>query len=196
MKLKFLKSYYYDKNGKINYEKASKHFGLSKSDLQFFHKGHFSLIDTPTLMTGVLVGYRPTSNNPMFYSPWRMQTCYHSNDDLSRIYGIITGSSYPAWSTYDYFIMDSSGKVIYTNFKMNQQIDENGVIHLTAPEHGLDNVVYPAERRKYGYKCYYCYGKDMKSLNEQIKYVADAKVIKLPKHFKRGFVKTENLEKA
>ena len=195
MKLDLINKRYYNKDGTMNYEKASRHFGLSKSDLQFFHKGHFSLIDTPTLMTGVFVGYRPTSNNPIFHSPWRMQTCYHSNEDLSRIYGIVTGSSYPAWSTYDYFIMDSSGKMLYKNFKIEQTVDENGVIHLVSPEHGLDNVVYPAERRKYGYKCYYCYGKDMKSLNDQIKYIANAKVIKTPKHFKKGFVKTENLEK-
>ena len=190
MKLNLFRAYCYNKDGTMNYERASKYFGLTKSDLHFWRNGHFSLIDTPTLMSGVMVGYRPTSNNPMFYAPWMMQTCYHSNDDLKRIYDIVTRRNTPDWSTYDYFIMDCNGRMIYRNFDLKESIDENGVIHLLSPDHDLNALVYPAERKKYPYKHFYCYGRGFKELNNHIRDVADAKIIKTPKDFKKGFEQT------
>ena len=195
MGLNLFKSNYYNKDGTMNYDRASKFFGLSKSDLQFFHKGHFPFIDAPTLMSGVMVAYRPTSTNPMFHSSWIMKTCYHSNSDLKYINDIITKQNVPEWATYDYFIMDASGRILYKNCDVKKTVDENGVIHLDSDEHQLNHVVYPAERKKYTYKHYYCCGKDMRDLNEQIKELTNSKIIVKPSHFKRGFEQEESIER-
>lgn len=186
----------YNKDGTMNYERASKFFGISKNDLCFWHKGHFSLIDTPTLMSGVFVGYRPTSNNPMFYAPWTMKTCFHSNDDLNYIYRLVNRQGFvPDWATYDYFVMDASGRILFRNFEIDKTIDENGVIHIVSPKHDLDNLVYPAERRKFAYKHQFCYGRSFDELNHHVKMMAESKIIRKPKHFKKGFSNIDNLER-
>ena len=190
MKLHTLGRYHLNKDGSINYERTSKSLGMTQSDLYFLHKGRFDYIDAPTLMAGVFVGYHPTSTSPIFFAPWMMETCFHSNKDLRRIREIITRENTPHWSTYDYFIMDCNGKILYKNFDMQSTIDENGVIHLTSSDYSLNDMVYPATRKKYPYKYFYCYGRTFDSLNKHIKDVADAKIIKLPKHFKKGFSKT------
>ena len=196
MKFSLYRAFCYNKNGTMNYERASKWFGLSPSDLRFWNKGHFSLIDTPTLMSGVFVCYRPTSKNPMFYAPWVQKTCFHSNDDLNYIYRLVNRPGFvPDWATYDYFIMDSTGRVLFRNFEFDKSIDENGVIHLSSPEHDLDDLVYPAEGKKYAYKHQFCYGRGFKELNNHVRMMADAKVIRTPKHFKKGFEQVEEAER-
>ena len=195
MKFDLFRAYCFDKKGNMRYDRASKWMGLTPSDLYFWHKGHFDLINTATLMSGVFVGYRPTSKSPIFYAPWRFDTCYHSNEDLRRIREIVTKKNTPDWATYDYFIMDASGRILFRNFELEKTIDDNGVIHLSSPEHDLDDLVYPAERRKYSYKHHFCYGRGFKELNRHIIGMADSKIIKTPKNFKRGFAEVENLER-
>ncbi|MBQ7917479.1 MAG: hypothetical protein IJ310_01530 [Clostridia bacterium] len=95
MKFDLFRAYCFDKKGNMRYDRASKWMGLTPSDLYFWHKGHFDLINTATLMSGVFVGYRPTSKSPIFYAPWRFDTCYHSNEDLRRIREIVTKKNTP-----------------------------------------------------------------------------------------------------
>ena len=196
MKLSLYRAFCYNKDGMINYDRASRWFGMSPSDIRFWHKDHFSLIDTPTLMSGVFVCYRSTSKNPMFHSSWVQKTCFHSNDDLNYIYRIVKKIDFvPDWATYDYFIMDSTGRILFRNFELDKLIDENGVIHLFSPKHKLDHLVYPAEEKKYAYKHQFCYGRDFKELNNHVKMLAKAKAIRIPKHFKKGFEQVEYFEK-
>lgn len=196
MNFSLFKTICYNKDGTMNYERASKYFRMSKSDLVFWHKGHFSLIDTPTLMSGVFVCYRPTSKSSMFYAPWINKTCFHSNDDLNYIYKLVMKPGFiPEGEGYDYFIIDSTGKVLFKNFEFDKKIDENGVIHLVSPEHDLDDLVYPAEGKKYAYKHQFCYGRGYRELNNHVRMLADAKAIKIPKHFKKGFEDIEDLER-
>ena len=190
MALDIFKRYHFNKDGSINYERSSKSLGMTQSDLYYLHKGNFEYIDSATLMSGVLVGYHPTSKNPMFFAPWMMETCYHSKDNLRYIRNVITGNGTPSWETYDYFIMDASGKILFKNFDLTTKIDENGVIHLSTDDCSLNAMVYPAPRTKYPYKHYFCYGRDLNDLNKHIRMVADKKITKLPKHFKKGFTKT------
>ena len=192
MSINFFNRTIYNKDGSMNYERASKYFGLTQSDLHFYYKGRFDLIDSVTLLSGVFVGYHPTSKNPMFYAPWDMKTCYHSSDDLKLIYGLATNHHcVPDWSTYDYFIMDANGKILFSNCEISQTIDENGIIHLKSKiGYDLDHYIYPAERKKYGYKSYYAYGRSLNDLNQHIEMLLERKVIKKPKDFKRGFSKT------
>ena len=186
---------YCDKNGNVNYKRASKFFGISPDDLCFWHKGYFNLIDTITLMSGVFVGYRPTSDNPMFYASWTMKTCFHSNDDMNYIYRLVMRlGNLPDWATYDFFVMDASGRILFKNFEIDKSVDENGVVRLHSNGHGLQYMIYPAEKRKFNYKHHFCYGKDFKELNKHIVGLTDAKIIKKPKHFKKGFSETKNLE--
>lgn len=185
------KWYCYNRDGSINYDRLSRLVGLTKSDLIFQAKNNFNLIDSASLMSGVFVGYHPTSKSPMFFAPWDMRTCYHSNDDLKRIYGLATNNfPVPDWSTYDYFIMDASGKILYTNCAISQTIDENGVVHLQTDDYSLNHFVYPAERRKFNYKHYFCYGCSLEELNKHIKDFTECKIIKKPKNFQKGFSKT------
>ena len=191
MSINFFNRTIYNKDGSMNYERASKYFGLTQSDLHFYFKGRFDLIDSVTLLSGVFVGYHPTSKNPMFYAPWMMKTCYHSSDDLKYIYGLATNHhSVPDWSTYDYFIMDANGKILFSNFKVSRAIDENGILHLKSDEHELNHFVYPAQRKKHGYKTYYAYGRSLNDVNHHIEMLLERKVVKKPKDFKRGFSKT------
>ena len=187
-----MKTNFYNKDGSINYDRASKQLNISKNDLVFWHKKNFSLIDTPTLMSGVLVAYRPTSNNPLFYAPWIMKTCFHSNKDLGYIYRVVTRPAYvPDHETYDYFIMDASGKILFKNFELDKNIDKNGIIHLSSPNHDLDNLVYPAQNRQFAYKHIFCYGRSIDELNDHLKSLTSAKIIKKPKDFKKGFTITD-----
>ncbi len=196
MKRNLLKPHYLNKDGSINYNRASKSLNMSQNDLYFFHKGHFDLIDSATLMTGVLVACRPTSQNPLFYAPWNLKTCYHSNKDLVYIYNLVMKPAYiPDYETYDYFIMDASGRVLYKNFDFDKTINKNGVIHFSSPQHDLDKLVYPTTKTNYHYKHYFCYGRTIDELNEHIKDMARAKLIKRPKHFKKGFSQTQDIEK-
>ena len=190
MALNIFRRYYFKKDGSIDYERSSKSLGMTKSDLYFLHKGHPDFIDVPTLMSGVFVGYHPTSTSPMFFAPWMMQTCYHSNNDMKHIRDVITRRHVPDWSTYDYFIMNCNGEILYKNFDIKSTIDENGVIHISSPDGSLNDVVYPASRKKYPYKHFYCYGRNFDSLNRHIRSTAEAKIIKTPKHFKKGFSNT------
>ena len=185
------RAYCFDKNGKMNYDRASKFFGYTKSDLHLIFKNDFKYLDAPTLMSGVQVGYHPTSNSPIFFAPWVLRTCYHSKEDLTYIRNLICGKpDSPSWATYDFFIMDASGKILYKNCDITQTIDENGVIHLKNEKHDLNHLVYPAERKKYSYKKVFCYGSTFQSLNSHIKSLSDKKIINVPKHFKKGFSKT------
>lgn len=190
MALNIFKRYHFNKDGSINYDRSSKSLGMSKSDLIFMHKGRPDVVDTPQLISGVFVGYHPTSTSPMFFAPWIMQTCYHSNKDMSHLRDIIYHRHAPDWSTYDYFIMDSSGKVLYKNFDITTKQDENGVIHLSSPDGSLCHAVYPAQHKQYPYKRFFCYGRDIADLNRHINMAADKKIIKKPKHYHHGFTKT------
>ena len=191
MKDFLFRAYCFDKNGKINYDRASKYFGFSKSDLYFMSHNDFEYLDSPTLMAGVQVGYHPTSKSPMFFAPWFLQTCYHSQKDLQHIRDLISNRpDSPKWSTYEYFIMASNGKILYKNCDISQTIDENGIIHLKTEESSLNHFIYPAERKKYNYKRYFCYGRDLNDLNSHIKSLHEKKIIKLPKQFKKGIPKT------
>lgn len=188
------KWYCYNRDGSINYDRLSRLAGLTKSDLIFQAKNNFNLIDSASLMSGVFVGYHPTSKNPMFFAPWIMKTCYHSNEDLKYINGLVTKQyDVPDWATYEYFIMDSSGKMLYKNCNVSQAIDESGVIHLQTDDYSLNHFVYPAERKKYKYKNFYCYGSSFDDLNSHIKSLSGSKIITTPKHFKKGFSKTAEI---
>lgn len=196
MKFDLFRTYSFDKKVDMRHNYTGKQMNLSPSDLCFLHKGHFDLIDTATLMSGVFVCYRSTSNNPGFYAPWIKKTCFHSNNDMSYIYRLVKRpGNIPDWATYDYFIMDASGKILFKNIEIDKTIDKNGVIHLSSPEHDLDELVYPAERKKYSYKHHFCHGREFKELNRQIVGMVDSKIIKTPKNFKKGFSKGESLEK-
>ena len=185
------RAYCFDKNGKLNYDRASKFFGYTKNDLYFLSNNNFEYLDSPTLMSGVQVGFHPTSKSPMFFAPWVLQTCYHSQKDLHYIRQLITNHpDAPKWSTYEYFIMNSNGKILYKNCDISQTIDESGIIHLKTENGELNHFVYPAERKKYNYKSYFCYGRSLESLNSHIKSLHDKKIIKLPKQFKKGIKKT------
>jgi hypothetical protein len=142
-------------------------------------------------MSGVQVGYHPTSKSPMFFAPWIMQTCYHSKEDLHYMRELILGRpNSPPWATYEYFIMNADGQILYSNCDIKHSIDENGVIHLKSQDNNLDHYVYPANRKKYNYKKVYCYGSTYKSLNSHIVSLSEKKIITPPKHFKKGFSKT------
>jgi len=196
MKINLLKPHYLNKDGSVNYKRASNALNMSQNDLRYFYTNNFGLIDSATLMTGVLVACRPTSQNPIFYAPWNFKTCYHSNNDLSYIYNLVIKPAYiPDWETYDYFIMDASGHVLYKNFDFDKTIDKNGVIHLSSSQHDLDKLVYPATKTNYHYKHYFCYGRTIEELNDHIKNMAGAKLIKRPKNFKKGFSQAQNIEK-
>lgn len=190
MALNIFKRYYFNKDGSIDYKRSSKALGMTESDLYFMHKGHPDYIDTARLIGGVFVGYHPTSKSPMFFAPWMMETCHHSNKDMKHIVDVITGRHVPDWSTYDYFIMDSTGRILFKNCDVSSAIDENGVIHLSSTDRSLDYAVYPAPRKKYPYKCFFCYGKGFDELNRHINMTIDANIIKKPKNFKKGFTKT------
>ena len=178
----------------FGYGRAGKDTNVEKSDLYFLQKRDFDIIEPTELMTGVFVGYRPTSNNSMFYAPWMMQTCYHSDDDLKHIYKLVKRSAdMPDWITYDYFIMNASGKILLKNFDFDTSVDQNGVIRLSSPEHNLKFYVYPAEKRNYSYKTHFCYGDDFDELNQHIKEMVSAKIVQVPKNFKKGFSETSSL---
>lgn len=185
---KFFRWYCYNKDGSMNYERASKFFGLSKSDLIFFRKIETYPIEKTTLMSGVFVGYHPTSENPVFFAPWNLKTCYHSKKDLSFIQKLIYGVPEPIGETYDYFIMDAEGKMLFKNCNISQTINENGVIHLKFEDENLDYFVYPAERKGISYKSYYCYGNSFEALNSHIKDLIKEKIILKPKDFHKGFL--------
>lgn len=97
----------------------------------------------------------------------------------------------PDWATFDYLIMDSTGKILHKNFTFDQTIDENGIIHLSSPEHSLDTLVYVADRKKYKYKIHFCHGKNLDHLNNYTADLIDKGYIKTPKNFKKGFTKTD-----
>ena len=191
MKDFLFRAFCYDKNGKFNYDRASKFMGYTKSDLYFMCNNHFEYLDTPTLMSGVFVGFHPTSKSPIFFAPWHLITCHHSKEDLTYLRHLINGRpGSPSWATYEYFVMDASGNILYKNCNISQTIDENGVFHLKTENGDLNHYVYPVDRKKYGYKKHFCYGSTHKSLNSHIRSLAEKKFIKVPKHFKKGFSKT------
>jgi len=185
---KLFRWYCYNKDGSMNYERASKFFGLSKSDLIFLKKTETCPIEKTTLMSGVFVGYHPTSENPIFFAPWNLKTCYHSKKDLSFIQKLIFGVPETIWDTYDYFIMDANGKMLFKNCNISQTINENGVIHLKFEDENLDYFVYPAQRKDFSYKNIYCFGNSYKNLNLFIKELIKAKIILKPRNFNKGFI--------
>ena len=131
MKDFLFRAFCFDKNGKMNYDRASKFLGYTKNDLYFMSHNDFEYLDTPTLMSGVMVGFHPTSTSPIFFAPWFFQTCYHSQKDLKYIRDIIINRpDAPKWATYEYFIMNADGKILYKNCDITQTVDENNVIHL------------------------------------------------------------------
>ncbi len=185
------RAYCFDKDGKLNYDRASKVLGYTKSDLRLILKNDFKFIDSSDLMAGLQVGYHPTSKSPIFFAPWILQTCYHSKEDLKYMRDLICRRpDAPSWATYDFFIMNTEGKILYQNCDISQTIDKNGIIHLKTKDGDLNHLVYPAERKKYPYKKFYCYGSTFQSLNSHIKSLSEKKIIRLPKHFKKGFSKT------
>lgn len=185
------RAYCFDKNGKFNCDRASKFLGYTKSDLRLILKNDFKFIDSPDLMAGLQVGYHPTSKSPIFFAPWILKTCYHSKEDLKYMRDLICRRpDAPSWATYDFFIMNAEGKILYKNCDISQTIDENGIIHLKTKDGDLNHLVYPAERKKYPYKKFYCYGSTFQSLNSHIKSLSEKRIIRLPKHFKKGFSKT------
>lgn len=191
MRINIFRPNFYNKDGTFNYESASKFLGMTQSDLYFSRNGNFSLINSNDLMSGVLASIKYTSKSPIFHSTWSMNTCYHSDEDLKFLRRLVRKpSEIPDWSTYDYFIMNSSGKILHSNCEISQTIDENGVFHLVSENQDLNLLVYPAKRRKYAYKHYFCYGKDFDDLNKHIAMMISSKRISVPKNFKNGFSKT------
>lgn len=193
MKDFLFRAFCYDKNGKFNYDRASKFMGYTKSDLIFLCKNSSHIIEQHKLMTGVFVGFHPTSKSPIFFAPWQLRTCYHSKEDLEYIERTVWGKpDAPSWATYEYFIMDACGNILFKTpkLKFDQTIDENGVIHLKSDEGDFNYYIYPVDRKKYAYKKHFCYGSTYKSLNAHITTLAEKKFIKPPKHFKKGFSKT------
>lgn len=193
MKDFLFRAYCFNRNGKLNYDRASKLMGYTKSDFIFMMKHDFPHIDYNDLMTGVYVGYHPTSKSPIYFAPWQLHTCYHSKDDLNFMGRLIwEKKNEPSWSTYEYFIMDTNGKILYKTFDLDitQTIDENGVIHLKTPDGSLNEFVYPVDRKKYTYKKYFCYGRSLQSLNSHINSLYEKKYINKPRNFKKGFLKT------
>ena len=193
MKDFLFRAYCFNRNGKLNYDRASKFLGYSKSDLIFMMKHDFPHIDYQNLMTGVYVGFHPTSKSPIYFAPWQLQTCYHSQEDLKFMDRLIwEKESEPSWATHEYFIMDADGKILFKTFDLDitQTIDENGVIHLKTPDGNLNEFIYPAELKKYPYKRHFCYGRNLKSLNSHITTLCEKKYINKPKNFKKGFFNT------
>ena len=189
----FFSHFCYDKNGKLNYDRASKYLGISKNDLYFMLSQSFEYLSASTLMSGVMVGFHPTSKNSIFQSPWILRTCHHSQEDLQYMRRIISNHPHaPDWSTYDYFIMDTSGVILYKNCHIDQSIDNNGVIHLQTKDSDLNHFIYPADRKKYPYKKHFCYGRTYQSLNSHIEDLSSKKIITTPKHFKHGFTPPES----
>ena len=118
----------FNKDGSVNYTRASKTWGIDKNDLYFYFNPDFNLVDPASLVGGVFVAYRLSSQNSLFYSTWKQMTCYHSKDDLVLLHNLITRPREPNWATYDYLIMDSAGKILDKNFSIDQTVDENGII--------------------------------------------------------------------
>ena len=183
--------YCFNKDGSINYDRLSKFTGVSKSDLIFSKKSRSTFLNNSDFMIGLFVGYHATSKNPMFFSSWNLKTCYHSTEDMRFINNLITrANNTPEWATYDYFIMDSTGNILYSNLNISQTIDENGIIHLKSEDYSLDHLVYPAEKKQYSYKKHFCYGRNLNDLNSFIKRLIERKIISKPKDFKKGFSQT------
>ena len=188
---RFFRWYCYNKDGSLNYERMSKFLGMTKSDLIFSRKTESFPLDKILHMSGVFVGVHPTSTSSIFYAPWQMRTCYHSEEDLRYIQKLISRRLGAEWETYEYFIMDSSGKIIDKNCDISQSIDENGVIRLDLND-GLEYFVYPAQRKKISYKHYFCYGSTLDGLNSHIKKLVQEKITLKPENFKNGFTKLDS----
>ena len=54
-------------------------------------------------------------------------------------------------------------------FALDKDIDKNGIIRLSSPNHDLDNLVYPAQNRQFAYKHIFCYGRSIDELNDHLK---------------------------
>lgn len=175
------------KDGTVNYDRLSKISGLSKADLMFLVKGDFNLLDRAYLISGVLVGYHPVVQNSIFPSRWDLRTCHNASEDLTYISSLISNHGNNFNTLYEYFIMDSAGGIISSNLKVESQVDDNGVIHLSSEDESLNQYVYPAVLRQCQHKCYYCHNEDMTKLNKQIKNYSDQKLIVKPSEFKGGF---------
>ena len=186
------KPYPTSKNPQVNHERKMCLPGKYKNDLSFFTKNNYTPINKTSLMNGILVGYRLTSPTSMFDSSWTMQTCYHSQEEQKLISDLIYRSiDLPASNSYDFFIMDGFGNILFTNCLISKTIDENGIFHLSSQEKKLDYFIYPAPRKKFGYKLYYCCGETFEELNNHINLLIDKKLISKPKNFKKGFTQTQ-----
>lgn len=185
------------------FEQKCKLWGMSRNDLLFYAKNNYTPISKIDLITGVLVGFRGTSTQPRFFSPWRLLTYNHSEDELNHMHALINNTlDVPAGSSYDYFIMDVFGNILHSNCDITTTKDDNEIIHLKSKNHGLDQLIYPAAKKKFKYKYYYCCGDNIQELNNHINALAEKNIIAKPKNFKKGFNQTQetsftgiNLEK-
>ena len=174
-----------------NLDLKSKLWGMPKHDLLFLTKNNYTPISKIDLITGVLVGVRGTSPRPRFFSPWRLVTHYHAEDDLNYMYALINNTlDFPTGSSYNYFIMDIFGNILHSNCEISTTIDDNGIIHITSPSNDLDQLAYPATQKRFKHKCYYCCGANIQDLNSHISALLEKNLIHKPKNFKKGFLPT------
>lgn len=173
---------------KIQKNPQRKFWGMSASDLLFLTKNNYSPISKTNLISGVLVGFRGTSPNPRYFSPWRLATYYHADDELNHMSSLINNTiDLPSGSSYDYFIMDVFGNLLHSNCEISTKIDDNEIIHISSKNHELDHVVYPAQTKQLKYKFYYCCGDNYEALNNHINALIEKNIIRKPKNFNNGF---------
>ena len=153
--------------------------GLSKSDFSFLLNPSFTLIDSTTLISGVLTGYRPISKNTIFYAPWTLKTCHNTQQDLTYLYSLINNKKLNG-AAFEYFIMDAFGNILYSNCEISNVVDNHGIIHVSTHDSSLDQFIYPAPLKECNYKFYYCHGKTPNGLNAQINQLYDQRIIEKP----------------
>ena len=183
-----MKNFLSKQHDTINYKRLSRSTRMAYSDLVFFHGNHYIPINKLTLITGVLVGFRSTSNHRIFYSPWKTETCHHSEKDIQYMYKLINHTlEMPSEMLYDYFIMDVFGNILFSNCEITSTIDENEIIHLTSNETELNKLIYPVQFKKYKYKCFYCCASSLEDLNNSVKNLVETGLVVKPKNFKKTF---------
>ena len=183
------------KDGKVDFERLGKITGLSKADLVFFIKGDFDFVDRASMVSGVFIGKRSIVPNGIFPQRWDLRTCHNKPEDLSYVSKLVANHGNDFNRPYEYFVMDSAGRIVLSNCAVSTTTNEQDVIHLTAKDESLDEYVYPTQLKQRSYKCYYCHDESMDGLNEQIKTYASQKYIVKPEQFGKGFESKSSQDK-
>lgn len=186
MENKIFKCFFTNKNNSIKHERLNRFSKFQKQDLTFVSKQAPTPIDQFALVEGVCVGLCPKSNDSLYLPVWNIRTCNYSDKDIVYINNLIHnwyGAS--EFSSYDFFVINSQGKVLSANCVFDTSIDKNGTIHLENKAHKLDHYIYPADRKDYPLKKYYCFGRSLDELNKDLINFSKQNVITLPRNFKK-----------